>query len=171
MQKLLLLTVWSLLLSTTLMAQEKISPEKLEAMKQLEFMVGQWSGTGWRMDHQGQKQTFNQTENIQWKLDRAIMMIEGQGKKDDTVVHDALAIVSYNETEANYNFRSYLATGREGSYTATLEDNQTFIWTIDAPGVTIRYTIQIKDDHWHEIGEMKRGEQWFLFFEMDLKRK
>ncbi|GJM35163.1 MAG: hypothetical protein DHS20C18_41640 [Saprospiraceae bacterium] len=151
-------------------AQETISPAKQKAMEKLEFIVGQWSGGGWMMNREGEKQTFKQTEAIQWKVGKAIILIEGQGKQGEKIVHDALAIISYDETADQYNFRSYLASGREGSYTATIEEDQTFIWAIEAPGVTIKYTIQVKDDHWHEIGEMKRGESWFQFFEMDLDR-
>ncbi len=167
----MLLTLFSLVLLVPTFGQETISPKQQEAMQQLEFMIGQWAGTGWMMNRQGQKQTFNQTENIQWKLDQAVIMVEGKGQQDDKVVHDALAIISYDGNAEQYNFRSYLASGREGNYIATVEDNQTFTWTIDAPGIMIKYTIQIKGDHWHEIGEMKRGENWFQFFEMDLKRQ
>jgi hypothetical protein len=46
---------------TDTLAQAKIA--------KLEFLVGQWEGSGWMLGQDRQKYEFNQTEDIQFKLD------------------------------------------------------------------------------------------------------
>ena len=46
----------------------------------LQFMTGCWIGTGWMMGRDGQKHSFNLSENIQFKVDSTLLLIEGIGK-------------------------------------------------------------------------------------------
>jgi hypothetical protein len=62
-----------------LLAQAPTSGQRAET-KKLDWLVGQWKGTGWiQMGPQGRKE-FTQTETIQGKLDGLVLVIEGQGK-------------------------------------------------------------------------------------------
>ena len=143
-----------------------------EAMAKLDFLAGQWSGSGWMMQQGGVKHNFEQTENIRWKLDNTVLMIEGQGKSEGRIIHDALALISYNPHEEIYRFQSHLATGMSGDYTAELLDDQTFRWLLEMPGRTIRYTITINEKgQWFETGEFKMGDNWMQFFEMTLEKQ
>ena len=45
-----------------------------EVMK-LDFMIGNWVGEGWMMMQDGKKHTFQQVENIQYKLDKTAILI------------------------------------------------------------------------------------------------
>ena len=119
------------------------------------------------MGRDGQKHMFQQTEKVQFKLDSMILLIEGTGKAGGKIIHHALAIVSYDKTDSDFNFQSYLMDGRSGSYSAELIDD-TFCWY---PNEYIRYIIKIAENgSWSEIGEMKRGEEWRQFFEMTLNK-
>lgn len=162
------------LVSISLQAQAPMMSEAhQEALSKLDFMVGEWTGSGWMFTQAGKRETFQQTENIQWKLDGAVLMIEGQGKNEGKIVHDALAIISYNPMKEEYGFRSYLANGRSGDYQAKILADNTLEWTIEAPGRTITYLITLNEKgQWHEKGMMKMGEKpAFQFFEMTLDKK
>lgn len=158
-----------LLLSTISYAQDRGTDlESKEAISKLAFLEGVWEGSGWMMGRNGQKNTFNQTENIQFKLDNTVLLIEGQGKANGKTVHDALAIITYNETEKDYNFRSYLANGRNGLFKAELIDNKLYWYPME----NMRYIISINENgQWYETGELKRKDKWFQFFEMTLDKK
>lgn len=145
---------------------ETDSISKSEVSK-LHFITGKWKGKGWMMGPNGKKAEFDQMENIQFKLDSTAILIEGLGKNNGIVIHNAMAVVTYNKTDKNYTFQSYLQNGRKGEFKAELIDKK-FHWY---PNVNMRYIISLNEkDQWYEIGEIKRGENWFQFFEMTLDR-
>lgn len=163
-----------LLLGVSLQAQQPtMSEAHKEALSKLDFMAGEWAGSGWMFTQGGTRETFEQTEDIQWKLDGAVLMVEGKGKNDGKVIHDALAIISFDPRKEEYVFRSYLANGRSGDYKAKVLEENTLEWTIEAPGRTITYIITINEKgQWYEKGMMKMGEgKAFQFFEMTLDKK
>ena len=107
---LLILFYWSV------KAQLSVSPDHQAQMGKLDFLTGSWTGEGWiQMGPQG-KEDFTQTEQIQKKLDGTLLMIEGLGKSkgsEEKVVHNAFAIISYDQQNGSYRFQSYLADGRQ----------------------------------------------------------
>lgn len=144
---------------TDSMAQQQIS--------KLGFLRGRWAGSGWMMDRDGQKLQFTQSENIRFKLDSTLLLIEGVGKSGGIILHHALAVVSYNKMDRNYTFQSYLSNGRNGRFIAELISGK-FYWY---PNENIRYVINLNEKgQWHEEGQMKRNEDWYQFFEMILDR-
>ena len=152
--------------------QVQLSDEHRNAMSQLEFLIGQWEGEGWMMTQSGTKETFKQTEHIQWKLDKSLILVEGKGMSEEEIVHNALALISFDPNTSTYRFQSHLANGRSGEYTGEMIEEDAFRWTIEVPGRTIRYTITLNDQgQWFETGEFKMGEQWMQFFEMTLEKK
>ena len=141
---------------------DSISKSKIS---ELEFMVGNWKGSGWMMGRDGVKSEFEQTEKIQFKLDSTMVLIEGMGQSGGKVVHNALAILTYDKTEDKLVFRSYLQNGQSGEFPAELLDG-TLYWY---PNTNVRYIIGINETgQWYETGEFKRGENWMQFFEMTL---
>ncbi|WP_137092158.1 hypothetical protein [Mangrovivirga cuniculi] len=136
-------------------------------ISRLNFMTGKWQGKGWMMGPDRQKAEFEQTENIQFKLDSTTVLIEGLGVNNGTVIHNAMAIVSYDKEEGSYNFQSYLHNGRKGEFKGELIDGK-FYWY---PNENMRYIIELNEqDQWFEVGEIRRDNGWFQFFEMTLNR-
>lgn len=163
-----ILTVLLLSTTATFAQMEKTDKEAKEAITKLSFIVGDWAGTGWMMGPDGQKHRFEQTENISFKLDSTAILIEGIGKTDGKITHNALAIVTFIKDDESYKFSSYLSTGRSGDFKGELIDGK-FYWY---PNETMRYIIYLNDQgQWYETGEMKRGKEWFQFFEMTLDKK
>jgi len=136
-------------------------------ISELSFMVGNWEGTGWMAGREG-KSNFDQTEEIEFKLDSTAILIEGKGSANGKVVHNALAILTYNKAEDNYTFRSFLPSGQNAEFKAELIDKKLYWY----PTESVRYIIWLNDNgQWYEKGEYKRGENWSQFFEMTLDRK
>jgi len=42
------------------------------------------------------------------------------------IIHNAMAIITYNNADKNFSFHSYLANGREGKFKAELIDNKLY---------------------------------------------
>lgn len=133
---------------------QKYETDKVDqqAISKLKFIVGEWSGTGWMMDRDGQKHSFDQTEKVAFKLDNTALLIEGLGKSDGNIIHQAMAVVRYNKEEKNFDFYSNLSNGHGGAFKAELIGDK-FQWY---PIENIRYTISLNNQgQWYEIGEMK----------------
>ncbi|MEY8848561.1 hypothetical protein AB9K26_07085 [Psychroserpens sp. XS_ASV72] len=142
---------------------DSISKAKI---KELAFMVGNWKGNGWMMGRNG-KSEFEQTEKIEFKLDSTAILIEGKGISNGKVVHNALAILTYNKTHENYTFRSYLPSGMNAEFRAEIIENKLYWY----PNDNVRYIIwKNEQEKWYEKGEYKRGENWIQFFEMTLDK-
>ena len=169
-----LLCVSSCLSVGALLAQTPASGQRAE-MKKLDWLVGQWKGTGWmQMGPQGRKD-FTQTETIQGKLDGLVLVIEGQGKsqEDGSTVHTALAFVSYDEGAKTFRWRAFTAEGRQTDTVAKVGTN-TLEWGLEIPQRgRMRYTIKLNEKgEWFEVGEMTQdGQTWQKFFEMTLQRQ
>tara|TARA_R100001369_G_scaffold77623_2_gene107077 strand:- start:1602 stop:2108 length:507 start_codon:yes stop_codon:yes gene_type:complete len=143
---------------------DSISKAKI---KKLNFMVGNWKGSGWMMGKNG-KSEFEQTEKIEFKLDSTAILIEGKGKSNGKVIHNALAILTYNKTDNGYLFRSYLPSGMNAEFKAELIENKLYWY----PNDNVRYIIwRNEKDQWYEKGEFKRDGNWIHFFEMTLDKE
>lgn len=142
-------------------------------MKKLDMMVGKWEGGGW-MQRGPTRETFKGTEIVQRKLDGLAVLVEGRfsdSEKPDKIVHETLAVLSYDTKAPGYKFRTYLVNGSSGSFDAKLVDGG-WQWGFEYPGMTMRYTVKYTADTWFEIGEMSRdgGKTWVKNFEMTLKK-
>jgi len=144
---------------------DKLSKEKITT---LSFLVGEWKGTGWMYGQDRTRHEFEQTENIQFKLDSTTILIEGLGTSNGKIIHNALAIISYNKENDAYNFHSYLANGRKGEFKAELKGDKFYWYPMD----NMRYLIEVNDQaQWHETGEYNREGNWYQFFEMTLEKR
>jgi hypothetical protein len=149
-----------------------------EAMKKLDFLVGQWQGESWLELGPGQRRTAQGTETVQRKLNGLLLTIEGIHKRkvgdkvEESIVHEAFAVISYDEHAKRYRFQAY--TGR-GNYAEaeTKVGDRSLEWSMRIPqGGEVRYTIRLNEKgQWFEIGEFSRdGKEWRKFFEMTLER-
>lgn len=164
-----LILIWMFCLPLLANGQNyEVSREAQQEIKNLEFLVGEWSGSGWMMNQSREKMTFDQTESVQLKLNGTGLLIEGVGRSEEEIVHNALAIVTMDEGENIFKFTSFLQSNQQGSYKAELIDD-VFYWY---PVENVRYVITINEKgQWHEIGEANSGGNWYQFFEMTLDKK
>lgn len=164
------------LLALPLMASAQMpsTTAQRDEMKKLDYMVGQWKGSGW-MEQAGKRATFSGTETVQSKLNGLALLVEGKFNSEvggkEVTVHETLAVLSYDERAKTYRFRTYLANGITGDQEAKLIEGG-WQWGFQFPGGAVRYTIKVNEkDEWFEVGEFSRdGQTWLKNFEMTLHR-
>lgn len=128
-----------------------------EAMHKLVFLAGRWSGPVTIHDGPGEPLHLTQTEDVQFKLDGLVLLIEGisrdaQGK----VQFNALATVSYDEASHAYRFRAY----NQGHYIDTELSVATngFSWSFPAgPGHVVNTMRLTPKGEWSEESEFVTG--------------
>jgi hypothetical protein len=149
-----------------------------DAMKKLDFLVGEWKGEGWMEFAPGQRRSFKGTEVGQSKLDGLLLTIEGLhrgqlgGKGEEVTVHNAFAVVSYDDNAKRYRFQAHTARGNHEDAEARVTDGQ-LVWGMKVPQFgEVRYTIRLDDKgRWFEVGEVSQdGKEWRKYFEMTLER-
>src|SRR5438128_986619 len=101
-----------------------------DAMKKLDFLVGQWKGEGWSEFVPGQRRTFKGTETVQSKLDGLLLTADGLhrgqigGKGEEVVVHNAFGLVSYDGKAKRYRFQGFTTRGNHEDTEAKVTDGQ-----------------------------------------------
>jgi hypothetical protein len=148
-------------------------------MQRLDFMTGDWKGEATVSMGPGTPERVAQTERIRSKLGGEVLLIEGLGQRlheDGTVgavVHDALAVVSWDEAKKAYRFSTYVAGRGTGETTIELTGPRTAVWGMTTPQGRMRYTIDVSEaGEWVEVGEFSRdGQNWRKFIEMRLKKQ
>lgn len=154
--------------------QETRLPLIQEKLQSLKWLAGHWKGSGWIMSYQGKRITFDQQEDIRFKLKGKVLHIEGLGLAGADTVHNVLAVVTYDPQKEQYRFSSYTDRG-VFQHDALVEVRpNTLIWKMLTPGGSVRYTIvQNQKGQWFEIGEFSADEEktWSKFFEMTLDRQ
>ena len=165
------------LLASSGLAQDSAAVQRAE-MKKLEHWVGEWKGSGWMMVGPGQRHESTVTEKVTSKLDGMVFIIEGKGiaKAEggkDRVVHDALAILSYDDKAKLYRFRTHEVNGRSVESELKMVDGG-MQWGFREPqrNGTVRFSVKMDGKTWNEIGEISfDGTTWMKFMEMTLKKQ
>jgi len=87
------------------------------AMQKLSFLAGHWSGPITIVRGPGEPLRMTQSENVQFKLDGLVLLIEGKSTgADGKVQFEALATVAFDNVSQSYHFRAY----HDGNYLDTV---------------------------------------------------
>ena len=140
---------------------------QIEAMKKLDRWVGEWKGSGWASAGPGQRHEFTIVEKVQRKLAGSVLLVEGRGTKKgdkdaEVVVHEALAVVSYDDGAKRYRWEAHDLRGQAIRVEPKLIDGG-LEWGFRSGerGVTVRFTIKFDEKRWHEVGEASTdGKTW-----------
>jgi len=151
----------------------------VEKIKALSFMVGEWEGEGWMQIGPQERKTVKVKESVRLKLSGKALLVEGLGTSktseggEETVVHEALAVITWDPKKEQYSMRAI--TAKAGAVDPKVEtDGTSIVWSFETPvGGAVRYSIKINEKRqWLEIGEFSRdGKGWNKFFEMTLSKK
>ena len=113
------------------------------------------------------------TEQVAYKLDGLILLIEGTGRNPDSgeVLFRALATVAYDDFAGVYRFRAY----NDGSYMDTelnVPENG-FEWGYKSGPVQIAFVMKLNGTgDWVETGNAARGDgPAQKFFEMTVRKQ
>jgi len=148
------------------------SAAELAAMKKLHFLVGKWEGTGW-MQMGPQRQEAKGSEHVQVKLQGKALLVEGlfADVANGKVVHETMAVITYDEKASKYRFNTYLYNRPNAEYELSLKDNGVAWQMKVGEGSFVDFTMGIDKGDWLEIGEVTMpGRPKMKFLEMRLKK-
>ena len=144
-----------------------------EEMRKLDWLVGEWKGEAVVRMGPGEPVRVQQVERVQSKLGGKVLLIEGQGTEDGKIVHDALAVISWDEAKKTHRFSTYLFNRPSAETTLEVTGPNSAVWGLDTPQGRMRYTMRLTEKgEWHEIGEFTRdgGATWVQFIDMRLTK-
>ena len=147
-------------LSLSLAAQQPASNSadvQREAMRKLSFLAGHWSGPVTIVRGPGEALHLTQTEDVEYKLDGLVLLIEGKSTSaDGKVLFSALATIAYDDASHTYRFRAY----HDGHYLDTELSVLTngFSWNFTAGPAHIVNTMHLTSKgEWDEVTEATVG--------------
>lgn len=146
--------------SLSLAAQQPVSNSvdaQREAMRKLAFLGGHWSGSATIVPATGEALHLTQTEDVEYKLDGLVLLIEGKSTDaDGKVLFSAMATVAYDDASHSYRFRAY----NEGHYldTELSVPANGFSWSFTAGPAHIVNTMQLTGKgEWDEVTDVIVG--------------
>jgi len=174
-----LMFIGSIMIGLTLgrATAQRPAPEAVkQEMKKLAYMAGRWSGEATVNRPNAAPVKVMQEENVQFKLDGTVLLIEGTGRSPETgnpVVFNALAILSYNQHTKEFKMKSHVLDGNSTeAYFKIVEENH-FEWGFDIPNGKIKYDIVLNPTAktWIEKGAFSPdGTTWYPSIEMKLTK-
>jgi hypothetical protein len=156
----LLTTAFMISISLSLAAQQPVSNSvdaQREAMHKLSFLAGHWSGPATIVGGPGEPLHLTQREDVEYKLDGLVLLIEGKSTSaDGKVAFSALATIAYDDASHTYHFRAYNA----GHYldTELSVPANGFSWSFTAGPAHIVNTMHLTEKgEWDEVTEVTVG--------------
>lgn len=137
-------------------ASNSISTQR-EAMRKLSSLTGHWSGPVNIFRGPGQALHLTQTEDIEYKLDGLVLLIEGKSvEAGGKVLFSALATIAYDDATHTYRFRAY----NDGHYidTELSVSADGFSWNFSAGPAHIVNTMHLTGKgEWSEVTDVTIG--------------
>jgi hypothetical protein len=156
----LLAAAFMISFSLSLAAQQPVSNSvdaQREAMRKLSFLAGRWSGPVSIVHGPGEALHLTQTEDVEYKLDGLVLLIEGKSTSaDGKVLFSALATIAYDDASHTYRFRAY----HDGHYldTELSVPANGFSWSFTAGPVHMVNTMHLTaKGEWDEVTEATVG--------------
>lgn len=156
----LLAAAFLILFRSALSAQQPASNSvdvQREAMRKLSFLAGHWSGPVTIVRGPGEPLHLTQTEDIEYKLDGLVLLVEGKSTgADGKVQFSALATITYDDASSTYRFRAY----NDGHYldTELSAPANGFSWSFTAGPAHIVNTMHLTGKgEWNEVTEVTIG--------------
>ncbi len=150
------------------------APALSERMAPFAWLIGEWYGSGWFIAPDGTRHTADSREVVTPKLGGNALLIEGRHSatgQPDRIVHDAMAMLTWDRIANAYRFRSALASNLSGDYSVEPTANG-LTWSMDTPGGRIVYTITNDNGVWTERGRRTGPDGRSVdFFEMTLRKR
>ena len=147
------------------MAQQLRTPDldkQRVAMKRLSFLIGRWSGQAHVQRGPGEPLLLMQREEVQYKLDGLVLMIEGIGRtaNDNKPVLQALGMISFDDETGTYHMRAF----NDGRFLETevklLNDGKGLTWGFTFGEIHSNSVLKINEKgEWTELAEISIGSQ------------
>ncbi len=138
-------------------AQSSVDVQR-EAMHRLAFLAGRWSGEVTIVRGPGEPLHLTQTEDVEYKLDGLVLLIEGKSAgADGKTQFEALATVAYDDASQSYHIRAYNDGHYVDAVLTALADG--FSWGFAAGPAKIENTMHLTaKGEWQETTEVTVGD-------------
>jgi hypothetical protein len=139
------------------------------AMKKLDWLLGEWTGES-RIRMGADTHVVKMNETVRSGLDGTVFWINGLGTENNAKVHDAFAVVSYDDKSGKYRWNAWRLPGGGYGETEIRIGEYSFEWDLPVPGGKTRYkAIRNEKGQWIETGEFSSdGKNWYPFMVMTL---
>jgi hypothetical protein len=128
-----------------------------EAMRKLSFLAGHGAGPARIVRGPGETLHLDQTEDVEYKLDGLVLLIEGKSTSaNGKVLFSALATIAYDDASHAYRFRAH----NDGHYLDTELSVLTngFSWSFTAgPAHVVNSMHLTSKGEWDETTEVRVG--------------
>jgi hypothetical protein len=128
-----------------------------EAMRKLSYLAGHWSGPVTIVRGPGEPLHLTQTEDIEYKLDGLVLLVQGKSTgADGKVQFSALATIAYDDASHTYRFRAY----NDGHYidTEMAAPAKGFSWSFTSGPAHVVNTMHLTEKgEWNEVSEVTFG--------------
>lgn len=130
-----------------------------EAMQKLAFLAGKWSGPVSIFRGPGEPLRLTQRENVEFKLDGLVLLIEGKSTgSDGKAQFEALATIAYDDASQIYHIRAYHDGRYVDSPLTVLTDG--FSWGFASGPAKIENTMHLTAKHeWQETTKVIVGDR------------
>lgn len=144
-----------------------------QALGKISFIEGQWQGTANVTTSPGQNLVLEQYENVELRLSGRLLSIEGRGYIEGKLEFNAFAVVTFNESNQEYEMQSWLSSGEKTEAYIKVHNDDLWEWGFDIPQGKVRYFITLNEKgQWSEKGEFSPdGSAWYPSFNMLLDKK
>jgi hypothetical protein len=150
-------TVLLALMFVISLAAQQTTDEQKEAMRKLSFLAGHWSGPVTIVRGPGEPLHLRQTEDIEYKLDGLVLLVQGKSTgADGKVQFSALATIAYDDASHAYRIRAY----NDGHYidTEMATPAKGFSWSFTSGPAHVVNTMHLTaKGEWNEVSEVTFG--------------
>ena len=126
-------------------------------MQKLAFLIGKWSGEACILQGPGQSLDLHQTEEVQYKLDGLLLVIEGVGrsKSDNELALQAFGLVSFDDETSTYRMRAFNDGRFLESEVKLLDEPNAITWGFALGPYKTKSVLLINDrGEWTELAEI-----------------
>jgi len=168
------LVAFALLLAAPLAPAAATEPVLLSRMAPFDALVGTWRGSGWMLMPDGSRAAFDSQEVVTPRLSGAALLVEGRHWRPGqptVLVHDAMAMITWDARSSAYRFRTALANGQGGDFPLEVGDGR-FTWRMETPQGRMEFVTEFGSGTWRERGRRVLPDGSTVdFFEMTLTRQ
>lgn len=154
---------------------------QVEEIKKLDFLIGEWKGTGWEINWDGSHGNgFSQKAKVEAKAGGSALRVkDARNYKTPGVAHSSTldATIYYDDGAKIYRWGGGSSSGRKNDLEAKLIDVRTFQYGIPftvrlaLPNGARRTTIKVTESgEWHQTLDVWKIDRWYRVEESVLKK-
>jgi len=132
-------------------------PEERIAIEKLDFLVGNWAGSGWSYDENGEASEYFDTEDVWYDAQKTLLIIQARGFRENSQFYGLHTVIYYDAEAGHYWYNPYTARGAR-RFKCSLND-QVFTCLNEAEDYRLTFE-RLEGGEWSEVGKRLVGGKW-----------